>query len=235
MMVYLGLGLVGARMPDKETYSDGAAILSSAAHLTMGETGEIVFSLIVLLACITTVVGLTAATSTFFHELVPAISYRWWATILTLVGLAIANLGLEKILSVSGPVIGLIYPPAIVLITLSYVHLLCRQHKLVFSYRIGVAVAFVFSFIDFLAALNVPVEPLQNALSWVPLMDAGMGWLLPTIVFTAIGLAIDLSRKVPNDEDQEVDLEALDPFTANVDNADDEQVDDATETTKSTT
>lgn len=235
MMVYLGLGLVGARMPDKETYSDGAAILSSAAHLTMGETGEIVFSLIVLLACITTVVGLTAATSTFFHELVPAINYRWWATILTLVGLAIANLGLEKILSVSGPVIGLIYPPAIVLITLSYVHLLCRQHKLVFSYRIGVAVAFVFSFIDFLAALNVPVEPLQNALSWVPLMDAGMGWLLPTIVFTAIGLAIDLSRKVPNDEDQEVDLEALDPFTANVDNADDEQVDDATETTKSTT
>lgn len=235
MMVYLGLGLVGARMPDKETYSDGAAILSSAAHLTMGETGEIVFSLIVLLACITTVVGLTAATSTFFHELVPAISYRWWATILTLVGLAIANLGLEKILSISGPVIGLIYPPAIVLITLSYVHLLCRQHKLVFSYRIGVAVAFVFSFIDFLAALNVPVEPLQNALSWVPLMDAGMGWLLPTIVFTAIGLAIDLSRKVPNDEDQEVDLEALDPFTANVDNADDEQVDDATETTKSTT
>lgn len=235
MMVYLGLGLVGARMPDKETYSDGAAILSSAAHLTMGETGEIVFSLIVLLACITTVVGLTAATSTFFHELVPAISYRWWATILTLVGLAIANLGLEKILSVSGPVIGLIYPPAIVLITLSYVHLLCRQHKLVFSYRIGVAVAFVFSFIDFLAALNVPVEPLQNALSWVPLMDAGMGWLLPTIVFTAIGLAIDLSRKVPNDEDQEVNLEALDPFTANVDNADDEQVDDATETTKSTT
>lgn len=235
MMVYLGLGLVGARMPDKETYSDGAAILSSAAHLTMGETGEIVFSLIVLLACITTVVGLTAATSTFFHELVPAISYRWWATILTLVGLAIANLGLEKILSVSGPVIGLIYPPAIVLITLSYVHLLCRQHKLVFSYRIGVAVAFVFSFIDFLATLNVPVEPLQNALSWVPLMDAGMGWLLPTIVFTAIGLAIDLSRKVPNDEDQEVDLEALDPFTANVDNADDEQVDDATETTKSTT
>lgn len=235
MMVYLGLGLVGARMPDKETYSDGAAILSSAAHLTMGETGEIVFSLIVLLACITTVVGLTAATSTFFHELVPAISYRWWATILTLVGLAIANLGLEKILSVSGPVIGLIYPPAIVLITLSYVHLLCRQHKLVFSYRIGVAVAFVFSFIDFLAALNVPVEPLQNALSWIPLMDAGMGWLLPTIVFTAIGLAIDLSRKVPNDEDQEVDLEALDPFTASVDNADDEQVDDTTETTKSTT
>ncbi len=183
----------------------------------MGNTGEIVFSLIVLLACITTVVGLTAASSTFFHELVPAISYRWWATILTLVGLAIANLGLEKILNVSGPVIGLIYPPAIVLIALSYVHLLCRQHKLVFSYRIGVAVAFLFSFIDFLAALNVPVDDLQSALSWIPLMDAGMGWLLPTIFLTAIGLVIDLTRKVPNDEDKDVDLEALDPFTANVD------------------
>ena len=96
-------------------------------------------------------------------------------------------------------------------------HLLFRQHKLVFSYRIGVAVAFVFSFVDFLASLNVPVDALQNALSWIPLMDAGMGWLLPTAVFTIIGLAIDLSRKVPNDEDEEVDLEALDPFTANVD------------------
>ena len=136
---------------------------------------------------------------------------------MTLVGLAIANLGLEKILNVSGPVIGLIYPPAIVLIALSYVHLLCRQHKLVFSYRIGVAVAFLFSFIDFLAALNVPVDDLQSALSWIPLMDAGMGWLLPTIFLTAIGLVIDLTRKVPNDEDKDVDLEALDPFTANVD------------------
>lgn len=233
MLVYLGLGLVGARIPDKETYSDGAALLSSAAHLTMGNAGEFVFSMIVLLACITTVVGLTAATSTFFHELIPAISYRWWATILTLVGLLISNLGLEKILNVSGPVIGLIYPPAIILIALSYVHLLFQKYKLVFAYRIGVIVAFMFSFIDFLAALNMPVDALQDALSWIPLMDAGMGWLLPTLFLTAIGLAIDLSRKVPNDEDEEVDFEALDPFTANVD--DEDSTDGANDTSEART
>lgn len=194
MLVYIGLGLLGTVIPDKGSYKDGAALLSVAAKLTMGETGEIIFSLIVLLACLTTVVGLTTATSEFFNELVPKVSYRWWATIFTLIGLAIANLGLEKILSVSGPVIGLIYPPAIALIALSYVHMAVPRIKMPLTYRTGVIVAFIFSFIDTLAAVHVPVQWLTDALNWIPLSSAGMRWLLPTLILSAVAFAIDASR-----------------------------------------
>ncbi|AHI02509.1 branched-chain amino acid ABC transporter [Corynebacterium falsenii DSM 44353] len=194
LLVYLGLGYVGTAMPQDRDYSDGAALLSHAAELTMGTTGEAVFSLIVLLACLTTVIGLTASTSSFFHELVPQISYRWWALILAVVGLLLANLGLERILAVSGSIIGLIYPPAIALIAMTFVHLLRRDIEMPLAYRTAVTVAFAFSVLDLAASLGAPVGSLLDALSWIPLLSQGMGWLVPTIVLTAIAVVIDIRR-----------------------------------------
>lgn len=210
-LVYLGLGYVGTVMPDKENYEDGADLLSGAAHLTLGTSGEALFSLIVLLACLTTVVGLTTATSSFFHDLVPAVSYRWWATILTVVGLLLANLGLTKILAVSGPIIGLIYPPAIALIAMAFAHLPKRHIQFPLAYRTAVAVAFAFSLVDLLSGLNVghltgTVQWFSDRLAWIPLMTDGLGWLLPTIILTAIAYAVDVSRSIPTQkaDNQEV-------------------------------
>ena len=213
-LVYLGLGYVGTVMPDKASYEDGADLLSSAAHLTLGPYGEAVFSLIVLLACLTTVVGLTTATSSFFHDLVPAVSYRWWATILTVVGLLLANLGLTKILAVSGPIIGLIYPPAIALIAMTFAHLPKRRIQLPLAYRTAVTVAFAFSLLNLLSGLNVghlngPVQWLSDHLAWIPLMEDGLGWLLPTIILTAIAYAVDVSRGIPANKPDNHEVEAM--------------------------
>ena len=114
--------------------------------------------------------------------------------ILTVVGLLLANLGLERILAVSGPIIGLIYPPAIALITMTFVHLLRRDIEMPLAYRTAVTVAFAFSVLDLAASLGAPVGSLLDALSWIPLLSQGMGWLVPTIVLTAIAVVIDSRR-----------------------------------------
>lgn len=196
LIVYLALGVMGTKMPDKGQYSDGAAVLSQASKLSLGTAGDMVFSGVVLLACLTTAVGLIAASASFFHELVPAISYRWWSVVFTLIGFTVANLGLEKILSFSGPIIGLIYPPAIALIAVTFTQLAVRGRPIPLTYRAAVAVALVFSIIDLLSdLLGEAMDGITGALSVIPLYPEGLGWVLPTIIVGAIALVVDLSRK----------------------------------------
>lgn len=196
LIVYLALGVMGTKMPDKGQYSDGAAVLSQASKLSLGTAGDMVFSGVVLLACLTTAVGLIAASASFFHELVPVISYRWWSVVFTLIGFTVANLGLEKILSFSGPIIGLIYPPAIALIAVTFTQLAVRGRPIPLTYRAAVAVALVFSIIDLLSdLLGETMDGITDALSVIPLYPEGLGWVLPTIIVGAIALVVDLSRK----------------------------------------
>lgn len=196
LIVYLALGVMGTKMPDKGQYSDGAAVLSQASKLSLGTAGDMVFSGVVLLACLTTAVGLIAASASFFHELVPAISYRWWSVVFTLIGFTVANLGLEKILSFSGPIIGLIYPPAIALIAVTFTQLAVRGRPIPLTYRAAVAVALVFSIIELLSdLLGETMDGITGVLSVIPLYPEGLGWVLPTLTIGAIALVVDLSRK----------------------------------------
>ena len=57
-----------------------------------------------------------------FPRLSPALSYRQWAVLFALVSFLIANIGLNQILTLSLPVLNIIYPVAIVLILLSFFH-----------------------------------------------------------------------------------------------------------------
>lgn len=202
LFVYLGLGYIGVILPNNSEYSDGAKLLSDAALLTMGTPGEAVFSLVVLLACLTTAVGLVAATSSFFHELLPRVSYRAWAIVFTLTALGISNLGLETLLSIAEPIIGLIYPPAIALITVSLLHLLVPNLRLPNTYRAAVYTALAFSLLALVVELVPGVTALGEVLAaYLPLFSANLGWLLPTALAATIAVAADISigrtRKEP--------------------------------------
>lgn len=119
--VYLGLALIGLRIDNSQNYQDGALLLSDAALQTMGRPGAIIFGIIVLLACITTSVGLIGATSAFFNKLIPALSYKSWAIIFTLIAFVLASFGLQGLMSFAIPVITTLYPPALTLVILTLV------------------------------------------------------------------------------------------------------------------
>ena len=64
----------------------------------------------------TTCVGLLTSCSEFFSSLTPKINYSQWLLFLTLFALGVSNFGLSAILSISVPVLNMIYPMALVLI-----------------------------------------------------------------------------------------------------------------------
>ena len=105
--LYLGLALLGNHFPiPPEVYGDshinlGAYVLSQSSLQLFGPAGMYFLAVMVTLTCFTTTVGLIAAVSTFFYEEFPVMSYQRYATLVSLVSLLLANLGLNQIIKVS--------------------------------------------------------------------------------------------------------------------------------------
>ena len=194
-VIYLGLGLVGRSMPDPRSYPDGAALLSDAARMTMGFGGVIVLGIIVLLACMTTAVGLLASTSEFFHRLLPGISYRAWLYTFTLSSFVIASAGLETVMSFAGPIIGFLYPVAITVVACTLADRLVPGDGMLWGFRLAVWTAAAWSAMTTAASAGIGRSVLDPLTSWAPLHQVGMGWVLPTVVALVVGVGIDLAGR----------------------------------------
>lgn len=184
-VVYIGLAFIGQAMPNGQDFPDGAALLSTAAHMTLGPVGQIVFGLIVLLACMTTAVGLLAATSEFFNQLVPKVSYRTWLTVFSLFSFGVASMGLDTVLSFAGPIINFLYPIALSVVALTIIDSVFKGMKMELGFRFGVWVAAAFSFLMVAA---------PDMVEWAPLADVQLGWILPVAAAAAVGLVLDRVR-----------------------------------------
>ncbi len=192
-LVYVGLGLIGHVMPGGQEYTDGASLLADAAQMTIGWPGQVVFGLIVLTACMTTAVGLIAATSEFFHRLLPVVSYRAWMAAFTVISFVLAAAGLNSVLAVAVPIITFLYPIAI---TIVFTTILTRPLRLttpgLWAFRASAWTAAIWSGASAIAAA-APLGQLRALLSVSPWQDLQLGWIVPTAVAFAVGLAADLA------------------------------------------
>lgn len=187
--VYIGLGWIGAVMPQTQGLTNGAEVLTAASQLLFGNTGNLLFSVIVILACLTTCVGLINASASFFHGLYPRLSYKGYVRILSLVGFAITSLGLSIILDIAVPILVFIYPNAIVLIVLSLLQPVIGIGKSM--YRVSVAFTLVYATYDVLTILGFNLDGFAKLIGFVPFFDLGLGWIVPAIVGALIGYVVD--------------------------------------------
>ncbi|USG64841.1 branched-chain amino acid transport system II carrier protein [Brevibacillus ruminantium] len=184
-LVYLALGYLGATSQVLGASENGGQILSSVVKQLFGGAGALLLGLAVTLACITTSVGLVTACSRFFSERFPAISYRTMAAILCVFSTAVANVGLTQLISLSVPVLVAIYPLAIVLMLLSFLHTAFKGYSSVYIGAI-LATAAV-SLIDGLVQLGLPLDQITSLYENLPFYKEGIGWLLPAIAGGLLG------------------------------------------------
>lgn len=189
--VYCALSFVGARAGVGSQATNGAQVLSMAAGSLFGETGTVLLGAIFFIACLNTCIGLLSCCSEYFAELMPRVGYRGWVAIFAVASMLVSNAGLDAILAVSAPVLGAIYPIAIVLIVLALSHRLVGSRTEV--YRFGVGAAGVVSTITALTSLPFG-SVLSPAVSWLPLYESGLGWLVPSFVGIVVGLFVSKVR-----------------------------------------
>lgn len=186
VLVYGGLTYLGATV---STQFSGAisqtALLISITQQLMGQVGMIVLAIIVAFACLTTAIGLTSVTSKYFEDLTnKKLKYEYVAIFICVFSAIASNIGVDNIISLSVPVLTVIYPIAISLTILSL-------FKNFFTHNLSFVLAgYTTLILSCLTALNVPI--INN----LPLAKFGFGWLIPAIIFAIIGQMIGLKRQV---------------------------------------
>lgn len=178
--VYGGLIYIGAQtsgLVSQEIGKTGLLLLIS--QNTLGKIGPAIIGLAMGLACLSTSIGLVSVGASFFENISKGkLSYKLNAIVITIISLFVATLGVDKIVSLSGPVLNLLYPVSITIITTTLMSKYLKNMKAV---RLGIYTSLVFSLLLLIPGLN---------LSFLPLATMGFGWVVPTVIAIVIGLFI---------------------------------------------
>jgi len=176
-LVYVSLMYLGAHSGSLVSADgNGVQILTRYVQHTFGTPGMLLLSSVIVLACLTTGVGLVSACASYFSALVPGSSYRGMVVALSLVSMLIANQGLEQLIAVAVPVLVAIYPMAIALVALSLLSPAWKSAPRVFMPVMLVALAF--GLLDAAQALDLAAWA-PGWLERLPGSAMGLGWLLP--------------------------------------------------------
>ena len=98
----------------------------------------------------------------------------------------IANAGLTAILRVSVPVLQWLYPMAIMLIVLAFLHHRIEKWRYVYPWVIGLTG--ISSAVHALDALGCQIPAVTVWVERIPLYDLGLGWILPAAAGMIIGI-----------------------------------------------
>ncbi|MFD0960492.1 branched-chain amino acid transport system II carrier protein [Paenibacillus chungangensis] len=189
-VIYTSLAHMGATSVSVfGVLANGGEVLNLVTSHYFGTFGGFVLGIIVLLACLTTSIGLTTACSSYFQTIIPALSYRQLCIGLTVVSALLANIGLEQLIQFSVPVLSILYPLAIVLILLTFLHHLFQGKRAV--YMVSLLLTFLISLVDGLEDTPLDIVQLSDWFNlYLPLYDLGLGWLIPACAGGLIGLLL---------------------------------------------
>ena len=173
LIVYTAIAFIGIVAEGlSEGATNGAAVLSDTAAAISGRYGRIMLALIFVIACFNTSVSLLSSCGEYFSRLVPRIGRGIWIAIFATASCIISNAGLDMIISISSPVLTVLYPAAIVLIALALVPGMETRR---WTHMLSVAAALVSSLV----------------------MGSGFTWLIPTAAALIIGIVLDKKCPIP--------------------------------------
>jgi LIVCS family branched-chain amino acid:cation transporter len=183
-VIYLILGYLGAGSSSLGQAENGAIILSNIMTYLFGQSGTLLLGIVFTLACFCVSIGLITSCSQFFSTAIPKVAYKAWVVILAVLSTAIANLGLTQILQISVPILGMIYPIAIVLIFLGLFDNMIKRNSYIYITVVGfVALYSILDTINKSLLNNVWSEGLEI----LPFYIEGIGWLTPAVLGLIVG------------------------------------------------
>lgn len=161
----------------------------------LGQPGVVVLGIVVILACMTTTIGLTASISDYFSSLSKGkIKYEIFVILICLFSFGGACLGVGAIINIAGPILNLVYPAVLVLVALSF-------FKDQIKSDIVVQGATLFAFLTS-AATEANVYLAEGSkipyIMDLPLASLGLHWIIPAIIGGLLGWGLSTLIKPKN-------------------------------------
>lgn len=182
MIVYGGLTYLGATtsMGGFEGLNQ-AGLLLAIVQALMGQKGMVFLAIIVLLACMTTAIGLTSVAADYFHKISnEKLKYSHLVIAICIFSYIISNFGLTKIINISAPILSLLYPPTLVLVLLTFFDNVFKNDNIA---RFGAYGAFLLSILELVGNYGVSVDFIGK----LPFAEYGCAWILPAVIGCILG------------------------------------------------
>lgn len=196
--VYGSLAYLGATSAMVLGHSpNGGQLLASAVSIFFSTAGNGLLAAIIILACLTTSCGMLSGGAWFFNQLFKKrISYERLLLFFTFFSFAVSNAGLTQIIALAVPFLVTIYPLVIVFVILSLFDRMIGWRKGV--YRWALNLTLIFALIDGLNAAGIHFHLLNQLLTaYLPFYSLTMGWVVPALCGTAIGLVLSFFQRRP--------------------------------------
>lgn len=190
-IVYVFIANIGATSVERfGLFDTGAPVLSVSANYLFGGFGQIILAIIVLLACLSTSIGLITSCGTYFHKLTPKISYKLYVVIFSVAAFGLSMFGLKTIISAAIPVLMLLYPLTIVIILLALFHNVFGGRRCVYAWTM--AFTMISALMTGLETAGIAPATLEQLFTqYIPFQAAGMGW----VSFAVLGFVVGLIHK----------------------------------------
>ncbi|PSU31243.1 branched-chain amino acid transport system II carrier protein [Photobacterium lutimaris] len=185
-LVYLSLAYIGSTSASLgSSFSNGGEILTAFTLAHFGTLGSMLLGTVMILACLTTAIGVTTAGSEFYSRTFQPVTYKRSVWVTMLVAGLVASLGLDQLLAITLPVVVALHPVAIALLLVAPV----RRQLTTGPVMAAVATALGFGGVDAVHILGKMPEGVDAWLAqYLPLYSDYAGWVIPCVVVIALGL-----------------------------------------------
>lgn len=170
--------------------ANGAIILHAYVQHAFGNLGSLFLGALIFIACMVTAIGLTCACAEYFHGLTK-LSYKLLVFLLVGFAFITSNLGLTKLIAFSVPILTAIYPPAIVVILMSFLTQYWSRPSHIF-----IPVTAVATFCGIIEGFKASVlkDFVPQIFDKLPLAEQNLAWLLPCAIMLIVCWVVDAVR-----------------------------------------
>ncbi len=185
-LVYGGLSWLGATTSQlKLGPVNQTSLLVTITEMLLARGGVVLLGLIVLMACLTTAIGMASAAAEYFSTLTKnKLSYELLIIVSCISGFLLSNLGIDSIIKMASPILALLYPVLLTQVILSFFGNKIKKPTI---YRGAALAALLTAAAEDAADIGVISLPFIEKL---PLASAGFTWVLPAIIGGLIGALI---------------------------------------------
>ena len=185
-LVYGGLSWLGATTSQlKLGPVNQTSLLVTITDMLLARGGVVLLGLIVLMACLTTAIGMASAAAEYFSTLTKnKLSYELLIIVSCISGFLLSNLGIDSIIKMASPILALLYPVLLTQVILSFFGNKIKKPTI---YRGAALAALLTAAAEDAADIDIVSLPFIEKL---PLASAGFTWVLPAIIGGLIGALI---------------------------------------------
>lgn len=196
-VVYGILAYVGATSSALGEFSNGGQLLSAVANHMFGTVGMLILGVAVLFACLTTAIGLTTSFGDYFSRTYVKLEYNHVIIAVCVFSFFISNIGLTQLISITLPILLMVYPVLMALVAASFLEKWLQGRKAIYiGVLVGTALISIPNGLEALAGnYGLSLGILSQWLQLVPLYNLSLGWIVPAIIGGLVGALIHAISK----------------------------------------